>query len=401
MESQATPKNKPAVGEIVFCCVLAGIAVALMLKATAAQAREAETEVSAPVPCAIITEVGGQVDVLDSSRTHLLDSSKNAAVPCGGWVSVGKGSVELHHRDGFKIHAGNGTFVQFPEPNTDGKNLGDHAIVFRGEIFAQAGGGSGELRVITANARARVRRGSAIVVYSHEDEETQLIALDSNSRLENRFESSRSVLAKPGEATSLNFRQLRVVPGTPRAVALAALRPKFEDLRVPERDRVIAIRSAQNRQERIFATALVEGEDGEGAPKAEPQTEPKHAARRDVASVKSESESGKDESPGREVRARLEKARNVKPAPESYSSHVDDARSQAARKQWVNRMVAGQSGADLIVSPKAARPQPRKSHVEIVDLDTQARRRAKSRRLTPEDEEKLKLIDELSRIREE
>ena len=41
---------------------------------------------------------------------------------------------------------------------------------------------------------------------------------------------------------------------TPRAVALAALRPKFEDLRVPERDRMAALHSAQSRQERIFAT---------------------------------------------------------------------------------------------------------------------------------------------------
>lgn len=396
MESQATPKNKPSIAEVAFCCVLAGVAVALLFKARSAEAREAETEVTAPAPCALITEVAGEVDVLDSSRTHLLDSSKHAAVPCGGWVSVGKGSAELHHRDGFSIHVGGGSFVQFPEPNTDGKSRGDHAILFRGEVFARAGGGNGELRVITANARARVKRGSAIVVYSHEDEETQLIALDSQSSLENRFEPSRAVTVKAGEATSLNFRQLRVVPGTPRAVAIAALRPKFEDVRVPERDRLTALGAAHEREARIFATTLVDGDEAEGGAKAAPG----HGARRDVASV-GEGEGAKQGDPGQEVRERLKKARQTNPSPESYSSHVEDAQSQANHAAWVNRMVAGQSGAEAIVSPKRVRAKPSRSHVEVVDLQAGAGGALKARKLTPDDEEKLKLIDELSRIREE
>lgn len=384
-------KGKPPVGEIGFCVVLAGLAIVFLLKAASAEAREAESEVAAAVPCALILEVGGQVDVLDSSRTHLLPSSKRASVPCGGWISVGKGSAELKHRDGYVIHVGAGTFVQLPEPNLDGKQGGDHLILFKGQLFAQAGGGSQELRVITANARARVRRGSAIAVYNQDEEETQLIALDSQSVLENRFEPSRKVTAKAGEATSLNFKQLRVVPSMPRAVALAALRPKFDELHVPARDRTSAVHSAQARQERIFATSLVDGEkDSE-----------KHAAAQNAKDEK-DSHGDPSESPGNEVRERLKKSRQAQANPESYSKHVDPAKVQAVRKKWVSRLVAGESGAENIVTPVVAGGRkPASAGTAEQGAGAPGRSRGKARKLTPEDEEKLRLIDELSRLRDE
>jgi hypothetical protein len=362
-----------------------------------AVAHEAESDTTAPVPCAIISAVAGQVDVLDSSRTHLLDSAEKASIPCGSWVSVGKGSVELKHRDGFKLNAGAGTFLQLPEPNTDGKYSGDQAILFRGQVFAQAGGGSGQLRVLTANARARVQRGSAIVVYSQEDEETQIVALDHSSTLENRFQVSRKVEAKAGEATSLNFKQLRVVPSTPRAVALAALRPKFDDLRVPERDRKTALRTAQARQERLFASELVKDDPVQDGAKAD---------RKPSSASPSAPHGGyqpKGEDPSQDVRAHLEQAKKkVKhlPSAQSYSSRPSDEQVEAIRRSWTNRLVAGEAGAEKFLSPRPAAKAGAR-HGGAGSARAQARGGSKARRLTAEDEEKLRLIEELSRLREE
>lgn len=364
--------------------IIAGCAAALLsFVAFPAHAREAESETAAPVPCALIAEVGGQVDVLDASRTHLLDSSEKAAIPCGSWVSVGKGSVQLKHRDGFRIHAGAGTFVQLPEPNFDGRFSGDQAILFRGQIFAQAGGGSRQLRILTANARARVQRGSAIVIYSQEDEETQIIALDHASSLENRFQTSRKVDVQAGEATSLNFKQLRVVPTTSRVVALAALRPKFDDLRVPERDRQAALRTARSRQDRIFATELVK-EDSKAS-----ETHQRAPA---------------SEDPGQEVRARLEAAKKqtrFPPAPQNYSSRPSEEHVQRIRKNWVGRLVAGETGAAQLVAPHVAGSKYSTQESRQAEAEASAFIKRKARHLTAEDEEKLRLIEELSRIREE
>jgi hypothetical protein len=364
MKASATPRNSRRRA----IALVLGLAAALPAT-RAGLARELETESSAPVPCAIIAEVGGQVDVLDASRSRLLDSSEKAAVACGSWISVGRGSVELKHRDGFRIHAGAGTFMQLPEPNTDGHFSGDQVILYRGQVFAQAGGGSGQLRVATANARARVERGSAIVVFSQEDEETQLIALDRSSTLENRFETARRVTAKAGEATALNFKQLRVVPGTPRAVAIAALRPKFDDLHVPERDRKGAFRTAHDRQERIFATELVPGDDQVS------------------------------DNPGEDVRARLKHA-YVPASPSRYSSRPSDDQVRAIRKSWTGRLAAGETGAGRLIAP-APKAKATGSR-SIASQDMPARGKIKPHgRLTAEDEEKLRLIEELSRIHDE
>ena len=87
--------------------------------------------------------------------------------------------------------------------------------------------------MITPNARARLERASAIVIYSAGDEESQLITLEDEASLENRFEPSRKMTVKQGEASSLNFTLLRVVPSAPRAIAQASLRPHLVALTDP------------------------------------------------------------------------------------------------------------------------------------------------------------------------
>src|SRR5690606_3583434 len=97
------------------------------------------------------------------------------------WLSVEDGWAQLVHRDGYRINVGGDSFVQVTDDYLeDGKPAGDHLTLYRGQVYAQAerGTGTGELRVVTPHARARIRLGRAIVVFSRSEEETQLVCLE-------------------------------------------------------------------------------------------------------------------------------------------------------------------------------------------------------------------------------
>src|SRR5690606_17389117 len=96
--------------------------------------------------------------------------------------------------------------------------------------------GGHPLRVLTANGRVRIEHGQAVVTYSGADEETQVISLRNSATLENRFADSRRITVKEGEATSLNFRVKRVVPETPAAVSVSAIKALLADFPLDERE---------------------------------------------------------------------------------------------------------------------------------------------------------------------
>ncbi len=352
-----------------------------------AWATPAETAESVSVPCAVLEDFSGDVEVLDSSRTHLVSLSRRTGVPCGGWVGVGKGYAKLKHRDGHRAHVGAGSFVQVPQDNADGKRSGEQLVLFRGQVYAQASGGNDELRIITANARARVTRGTIIVVYNQEDDETQLVALEGKSLIENRFETSRRVTVKPGEASALNFKLLRVVPSIPRAVAYASLKPKFDDLRVPERERSHAVRTARERQDRVFASALVKDKDVDEEDDGEDQSE---------APAKVAAASQAEKKAVKAAKAKeLEAIKKAAPITE-YARHPTDGNEGDLREHWVNRMVAGEKVGEKILFPDKFYGRPRKVKVEVEDIDAKF-----SQRKQEADVEKARLIEELSQIREE
>jgi hypothetical protein len=341
----------------------------------AAHAREAESGEGSAVPCAVVSHHTGDVDLLDSTRTHLLKMGRGAAIPCGAWVSVKTGAIEHKHRDGFRIHLAKGAFAQLTESNTDGKNQGEQLVLFHGEVFAHAPNSSGELRVITSNARSRVKRGSAIVLYNEDADETQLIALDAPASIENRFEPSRKAQIAAGEASSLNFKLMRVVPSVPRAVAVSSLRPKFEGLRVPARERELALRRARERNERLFAAKLVPDEVSPEWPNGHPGRLGRH--------FRGPASAGPAPAP-------------AKVDPKVYSAHGDEPQGQDAElhERFVNRVVAGAPGADHLLHPRKRAPRahpPAQGRVIVKDQGTPS----------PEDSEKRRLIEELSRIRED
>lgn len=206
--------------------------------------------------CAVLESFSGEVQILDSTRSRLLDTFSKAPIPCGSWVSVVTGWASLVHREGYRVKLAANTFVEVPEPSAASTGSGDQFMLFRGQIYAISGDGSKELRISTANARARMSRGRLILVFNHSEEETQLITLANRASLENRFENSRKILAKAGESSSLNFKMLRVVPSAPRAISETAMKVKMDELAFDDRERVYALKVVRLRQERKLAVEL-------------------------------------------------------------------------------------------------------------------------------------------------
>ncbi|MEK6580302.1 MAG: FecR domain-containing protein [Bdellovibrionota bacterium] len=313
-------------------------------------AREVSSEVEQSLPCAYLNNFGGDVQIFDESREHRIQVLRKARIPCGGWVSVTKGWAEIRHRDGQEVRVGSDTFVGFPENNSDGHYKGDHVVLYRGQVYVHTDGGQREFRVASATARARLSRGTAIVVYSEADEETQLIGLENVAWIENRYEASRPIQVRSGEASSMNIQLLRVIPSIPRAVSIASLRAKLSSLSIGERQTAAAVHAVQNRQERKFASNMEHNESRRPA---------------SVSNYERHSKKEKDDS-------------------ELYS-------------RWVKKMVAGEKVGEAILFPDQfyGRPQKVKIHVEDTGLRVPA-----SRVQHPEQEaERKRLLEELSSIR--
>lgn len=370
------------------------ITLSVLLFVRDAAAVEAEkTTANDDVPCATLENFAGDVQILDSSRTHLVVANSNVGIPCGGWVSTGTGWAQVRHRDGYQVNMSPHSYIGFPESNTDGHDSGDQVILYRGEVYASAIYGSGELRVLSANARARVKRGTMVVIFNEADRETQLISLDHAAELENRFEPTRRVQANGGEATSLNFRLVRVVPSAPRAVSIASIRPILAQMHVGEHDRSFALKTVKRRVDRKFAADLETEESDSDTGGA------KLAAKRTPAGLEFENreavDNGEPPKPplseeARKLAAAKLKEEARKRALAKYIRNTPDEHDAELRDHWVKRMVAGESsGAQMLY--------PGKSKTDGNDPGVRFRKKAKK----GEEDEKKKLIDELSQIRED
>src|SRR3954469_5096479 len=145
-------------------CAAVGAALAMLIAAdsgayerTGPSGDSGEETPKGP-PCAVIAKFGGDMQILDATRTRLEDPRRGAAIGCGGWISVSHGWVLLKHQGGALVRLGSETFARL-------KDTEDQLILHRGEAHLAAGHGRGGLRVITPNARATVTRGQALVIY--------------------------------------------------------------------------------------------------------------------------------------------------------------------------------------------------------------------------------------------
>lgn len=333
-------------------------------------------EQSGDLPCAILEDYAGSLNIMDSSRTHLIESKKKAAIPCGGWISTGAGRAKVSHRDGYEFIVAANTFVQVTENNTDGKHSGDSMVLFKGEVWAKAPAGHPDFRIVTPNARVRIQKGSGIVLFSHAEEDTQLVALDGQQAIENRFSPSASVVTKAGEASHLNLRQMRTVPTAPRAVSVASLKAKLGAFQLGEKEHDFAVRVAQARADRTFPSEL---------PKTAPTTlasdlqnfTPEPA--RSVASVELGAHGHSVPAPG--------KGKTVRRTVDVKNS----GQRNPIQEHMTRRLAGGESIGEKILFPENPNGRSRKVSLEIEDVGHRARQQAADR-------EKKKLLDELSQI---
>lgn len=363
--------------------VLAVCGCMLLLAVKTASAHEATTHENSGVPCAILENFGGNVELLDPSRTRVFSLSKHTGIPCGGWVSTSGGWAIVHHRDGHDLRLGPNTFLEIPESHPDDGS--DQVVLYRGEMFGSTEGGAGELRIITANARVRVKHGTALINFSPDEQDTQLVALDQPAWLENRFEPEKKMEAKAGEATSLNFKQLRVVPTFPKAVSIASLRGKMSIFHVGEKEQGQYYETAQARAERRLAadlsTQATQATQGEGS--AETGDSPKHEDEKVVSDRRIASESP------------------IKPAVQKKQydyrrSTVDAEQGMRLKADWAKRMTGGENVGERILFPDKFYGKPQKSKVLV--SDPAASMNAKKEQA--EDAEKKRLLKELSQIQE-
>ena len=162
-----------------------------------------------------------------------------------------------------------------------------------------------------------------------------------------------------GEASSLNFKMMRVVPVHPRAVSVASLKPKFLDLRMDERLQARATQAARAREERRFASNL------------ESPASASNTVRRPA------SEYGGDTSSARH--------------------EAEKGESAILHAHWVKNMVGGQEVGEHILHPDKFYGRPQRVKVDVDDVSPHSM----SKQEKQEEAEKRKLIEELSLIRED
>lgn len=306
---------------------------------------------SAPMPCATVQEFSGDVEIVDSTRSHLVALPDEKGVPCGGWITIKKGFVRISHRDGHRIHLGSESFVQIVQNDQPGVGGSDTLVLLKGELYAKVNPGSPELRVLSANGRARIRKGSGVVVYSGLDDTTQLIAVEGEASLENRFQGSRKTKLRGGESSRLDFRLARITPSMARAVALSSLRPKLISLRVPARETLIGLKLAKERGERVFAARS----KALGPNPADPEP------------------------------SKPEQTRKL------ASTGPDDAQVYAKMSQ---RLTGGKKLEEKVLFPERHVPPAKKASVEVRDLAS-----AHGERTEAQEKERRRLMEELSKIR--
>jgi hypothetical protein len=323
------------------------ISFSLVLSCSLSQAETSEKGVPS---CGLLDSFAGDVLILNSSRTQILNVTSRLALPCGTWVSVNQGWAQIKHQNGPRIYLGNQTFVQLNDFRKDSEFKGDHTILYKGQIYVQANEGEEEFRIVTAGARARIKRGKLVAMFDPAQDETQIITLSNVATLENRFEPSRIVQAKAGESTQLNFKLLRVIPSAPQAVAAAPLKSKLFEMHVPQSDQTDAVRAVLNRQNRKFAATL----DTSRSPASDGQTD-------------------------------------------SYLRHAPEPVDAYLKNHLMRKMVGGEQMGERILYPDRYYGNSQKIRVQVEDPGTPFDQKL----LKQEEVEKKRLMDELLKIRVE
>jgi hypothetical protein len=197
----------------------------------------------------VVEKFKGEAFILDSSRAHVDEVRVGGPMACDGWISVNEGWVELRHRSGHVLRVGSGSFAQI-------HSEADDMTLLRGYLHAQAFADSKLLSILTPNARAQLKVGSALLIYQPEKQSSQWVVLDRMGLFENRFEHDTQVTVRGGESSILDLSQPRVVPQAAKAITIATLKPFLKSLALEEKKSKKAVVIALERQRRIFPASF-------------------------------------------------------------------------------------------------------------------------------------------------
>ena len=415
-----------------------GVCLLASVLSERAFARTEFTDRENGAPCARVQSFEGDVQILDESRTHVKEVRFGEGVSCGSWISATAGWIRMKHRDGWVVSLSPGAFAQLLDPPSLG---GEQFLLYRGQAYIKVANGSPEVKLLTANARIRVTEGSGVVAYIDSTEETQWIGTSGVAYFENRFQDARSIKVSAGESSSLNFRQLRVVPSEPAALSSVQVKKRLEDFRLDESEVSSAFAVTRSRQDRRIASVIgappvpVTGSSEEGTAIEESHSAHKIVVREHpekmrapAAAANSENSDSvsadHEESNGAEKKAvqghsSSEVAHSGKPAePLASSGSEKEQESDYSRhpgvgpevreevRSMMTRKIAGNGPVtDEMVSPDDSLPESpmlnagarRPPKVILKDANPSSEVKKGRRRFSP-DAEKKRLLDELSKI---
>jgi hypothetical protein len=213
--------------------------------------------------CGVLEMYTGEVEILNATRSKLIPLDHRAPIPCGAWVSVKRGWIQIRHQSGPRFQASEDSFFQLPEYRKEwATGERDQVVIYRGQLFVGVKDAEEDFRLRSAMARARVRRGGkALFLIDSEASDAQLISLRNVATLENAFEPQRRVRVNAGESTRLNLKMKRLIAAYPQPIDLASLRPKLYELRLSDKDQLEAIESVQKRLDRKWMPEVKGDED--------------------------------------------------------------------------------------------------------------------------------------------
>lgn len=209
------------------------------------------TQTTQPKDCAVLKDASGEVHLISSNRSEFLEVVKNAAIPCGSWISTKDGWVDVSYPGGTLARLGQGTFAQVFEVASKEKR--EPLLLYRGTALVKAQPDAHAFQALTANSRATFSNGVAILQYDGELEESALLVLEGRAQFENRYLPAKKIDVKPGELSGLNFKLLRTVPTEAKAVKHAGLHQILEKLELSQSDVKRYGQSVQERARKVVA----------------------------------------------------------------------------------------------------------------------------------------------------
>lgn len=214
-----------------FSSRLAGLALVGVGLAPSALASH-PGESGAVIACGRLESFQGNVQVFDAARTSTIDVKPNQKLQCGDWISVVQGKAIIRHKLGFQVTLGAGSFLQILDPQSGENPEKDHFALYRGQGLFKASEKDPELKVATANARARFRNSEGYFLYSYDFHVSQLVGIQGRSRLENRFLDARPIAVARSQVTSMGELGSRPVPRLARTVSMASVKERLARLGV-------------------------------------------------------------------------------------------------------------------------------------------------------------------------